>query len=90
MYVHQENLAVERLIRIQEVKCLTGLSVATIYRKIAAKQFPSPVALGTLARAWPLSEVQDWIAERIAERGLDPVRSAGGKANAVDSKALSR
>ena len=64
-----ENRPDERLIRIGEVKRLTGLSTATLYRKIAANDFPRPVALGALARAWPLSEVQDWIAGRIAVRG---------------------
>jgi prophage regulatory protein len=64
-----ENRPVERLIRIDEVKHLTGLSTATLYRKITANEFPRPVALGALARAWPLSEVQDWIAGRIAVRG---------------------
>jgi prophage regulatory protein len=58
----------ERLIRIDEVKRLTGLSTATLYRKIAANDFPRPVALGALARAWPLSEVQGWITKRIAAR----------------------
>jgi prophage regulatory protein len=60
---------VERLIRIGEVKRLTGLSTATVYRKISSNEFPRPVALGVMARAWPLSEVQDWIAGRIAVRG---------------------
>jgi prophage regulatory protein len=60
---------VERLIRIGEVKRLTGLSTATLYRKISSKEFPRPVALGALARAWPLSEVQDWIAGLISVRG---------------------
>jgi len=59
----------ERLIRIEEVKRLTGLSTATLYRKMAAKDFPRPVRLGAVARAWPLSEVLDWIAKRIALRG---------------------
>jgi hypothetical protein len=40
------------------------VSAATLYRKMAAKEFPKPVALGASTRAWPLSEVQDWIAER--------------------------
>jgi prophage regulatory protein len=66
---YNEDRPVERLIRIGEVKRLTGLSTATIYRKIAANDFPRPVTLGVLARAWPLSEVQDWIAARIAVRG---------------------
>ena len=63
------NRAAERLIRIGEVKRLTGLSTATLYRKISTREFPRPVQLGVVARAWPLSEVQDWIAERIAARG---------------------
>ena len=64
-----EKRPVERLIRIAEVKHLTGLSTATLYRKISTKEFPRPVQLGVAARAWPLSEVQDWIARRIAVRG---------------------
>ena len=69
--VKSESRAVERLIRFPEVKRLTGLSGATLYRQISAKEFPRPVQLGPAARAWPLSEVQDWIARRIAlrERG---------------------
>jgi prophage regulatory protein len=67
--IQSENRPVERLIRIAEVKRLTGLSTATVYRKISAKEFPRPVALGVMARAWPLSEVQDWIAGRIEVRG---------------------
>jgi prophage regulatory protein len=59
----------ERLIRIGEVKRLTGISTATLYRKISAKEFPPPVQLGVAARAWPLSEVQNWIAGRIELRG---------------------
>jgi len=65
---HAENHASERLIRIEEVKRLTGLSTATLYRKMAARDFPLPVRLGAVARAWPLSEVQDWIAKRMALR----------------------
>ena len=64
-----ENHLVERLIRIGEVKRLTGLSTATLYRKIAGKEFPRPVQLGVAARAWPLSDVQNWIAGRIELRG---------------------
>jgi prophage regulatory protein len=61
----------ERLIRIGEVKRLTGISTATLYRKISANEFPRPVPLGTAARAWPLSEVQSWIAGRIELRARD-------------------
>jgi prophage regulatory protein len=68
-HVQNENQPVERLIRIDEVKRLTGISTATLYRKISAKEFPRPVHLGLAARAWPLSEVQSWIADRIGLRG---------------------
>jgi prophage regulatory protein len=67
--VHHEPL--ERLIRIGEVKRLTGISTATLYRKISANEFPRPVSLGAAARAWPLSEVQSWIAGRIELRARD-------------------
>jgi prophage regulatory protein len=67
--IHHEPL--ERLIRIDEVKRLTGVSAATLYRKISTKEFPRPVRLGVVARAWPLSEVQSWIAGRIELRERD-------------------
>jgi prophage regulatory protein len=69
-HVQYENRPSERLIRIAEVKRLTGLSTATLYRKIAAKEFPRPVRLGVVARAWPLSEVQNWIATCMELRGV--------------------
>jgi prophage regulatory protein len=71
-----EHRVIERLIRIGEVKRLTGLSTATLYRKMSAKEFPRPVQLGAAARAWPLSEVQDWISERIAGRSVHERGSA--------------
>lgn len=71
--VQDENRPVERLIRIGEVKRLTGLSTATVYRKFSAEEFSRPVSLEVAPRAWPLSEVQGWIAGRIAARGGDNV-----------------
>jgi prophage regulatory protein len=60
---------VERLVRIDEVKTLTGLSTTSLYRKIGSNEFPRPVRLSAVARAWPLSEIQNWIAGRIEMRG---------------------
>jgi predicted DNA-binding transcriptional regulator AlpA len=71
--VQVEDRLVERLIRISEVKRLTGLSTATLYRKISAGDFPRPVQLGAAARAWVLSEIQSWIAKRIAQREIAPL-----------------
>ena len=42
--VQVEDRLAERLIRIGEVKRLTGLSAATLYRKIAGKRVPTPRA----------------------------------------------
>jgi prophage regulatory protein len=64
----QDQFPPERLIRIAEVKKLTGLSAASIYRKIADNKFPRQVSIGTAARAWPLSEIQNWIAKLVSER----------------------
>ncbi len=72
--VQGEDRPVERLIRIGEVKRLTGLSTATLYRKISTREFPRPVQLGAVARAWPLSDVQNWIAGRIELRGSNNVQ----------------
>ena len=43
--VQSESRVVERLIRIGEVKRLTGLSTATVYRRISVKEFPRPARL---------------------------------------------
>jgi predicted DNA-binding transcriptional regulator AlpA len=48
--VQNENSLVEWLIRIGEVKCLTGLSTATVYQKISVKEFLRPVRLGSSHR----------------------------------------
>jgi|TARA_B110000908_G_C10259985_1_gene458478 prophage regulatory protein len=59
-----------RLIRIDEVKSLSGLSRSYIYALAADGVFPKSVPLvpGGAARAWVYSEVQEFIDQRIAER----------------------
>lgn len=47
--------------RMVDLVCITALSRATLYRRIAEKKFPSPVHLGGRACGWPASEVQAWI-----------------------------
>lgn len=62
----------ERLVRIREVKELTGLSTSYIYALVADERFPKSVQLldGGVAKAWVLSEVTSWINQRIAARDL--------------------
>ena len=54
--------------RMPRVEGATGLKQSRLYELIAAGEFPRPVKLGPRASAWVSTEVQQWIAERIAER----------------------
>lgn len=58
-----------KLIKITEVMNVTTLSRATIYKYMASERFPKPVCLGGRAVAWVEEEIQDWIAQRVSERG---------------------
>jgi prophage regulatory protein len=55
----------ENLIRLSEVLRRVPYSRSTIYLKVARKEFPKPVSLGSRAVAWLESEVDNWIATRI-------------------------
>ncbi|WP_340618620.1 helix-turn-helix transcriptional regulator [Xenorhabdus entomophaga] len=57
----------ENLIRLPEVKRRTGYSKAWIYKLISAGAFPKQVKLGARSVAFIESEVDNWIAQRIAE-----------------------
>ena len=51
-----------RMLHIEEVMEMTGLSRATIYRKMGKGQFPRPLKLGDRAVRWRQSEVEGWLA----------------------------
>ena len=59
-----------KLIRLPETLAKTGLSRTRLYEAISRGEFPKPVKLGPNARAiaFPESEIDEWIAERIADR----------------------
>ena len=59
----------EILLRIDTVCTITGLSVPTVYRLMAQRDFPRPLKLTSHARAWKLSEIMNWIDNRERERG---------------------
>ena len=52
------------ILRLPEVMRLTGLGRSTIYRLLAAGQFPLPVQLSVRAVGWRRSDVDHWTAER--------------------------
>ncbi len=52
--------------RLPSVLARVGRSRASLYRDIAAGQFPSPVKLGARAVGWDVRAVDRWIAERFS------------------------
>jgi prophage regulatory protein len=58
----------ERLIRIDEVLHICGLSRSSLYATIQKGEFPAQVKLSKKASAWLYSEVQAWVTERAAQR----------------------
>jgi prophage regulatory protein len=60
------NTSPERLLRLKEVRALTGLGSSTLYRLIGQGRFPKQVhPLGNKLAAWRASEVHAWISERV-------------------------
>lgn len=56
------------LLRLVDVKARTGLSRSTLYAYMRENRFPSSVTISTRCVAWVESEIDQWIAERIASR----------------------
>ncbi len=53
-----------RIIRLDEVRHLTGLSDSSIVRREREGTFPHRVRLGPNSVGWLLDEVEAWIASR--------------------------
>lgn len=56
----------DRLLRLADVKHMTGLGRSSIYAAIQAKSFPAAVNLTAHAVAWRESDIDAWIAARPA------------------------
>jgi len=56
------------ILRLPDIKTITGLSRSTIYLRIAQGLFPKPVSLGARAVGWPATEVAAINAARISGR----------------------
>lgn len=52
------------ILRFPQVRERTGLSRATIYRRIRRGEFPVPLDLGGGQLGWAEEEVDRWVAER--------------------------
>lgn len=73
-----------RLMRIQEVLKLCGLSRATLYREIKLRSFPAPVKLSARSVGWLQDDVVRWLASRVAQRG--PAFQANRQVEPRDTK----
>lgn len=54
------------LLRLQQVKSITGLSKSTIYTRISEGTFPKQIPLGPRLVVWVESDIQKWIADQVA------------------------
>lgn len=61
-----------RILRLRDVETLTGRKRSSIYEDIAAGRMPRPLKLGPRAVGWLRSDIDAWLAERIAERATGP------------------
>jgi prophage regulatory protein len=57
-----------RILRWPEVVAMTGRGRTAIAEDIKAGLFPAPVPLGGTAVGFLVTEVEDWVAARVAER----------------------
>jgi len=54
-----------KILRLPELKDLTGLSRSTIYARISNEDFPAPISLGGRAVGWIEEDVMNWIEQQI-------------------------
>jgi len=55
------GVRMNRVIKISEVKELTTLSNASIYRLIKLGEFPKQLKLAERSSGWLLDEINDWL-----------------------------
>lgn len=65
----QPNLD-ERLLRLKEVKNITGLSTSGIYKLINEGKFPTQLKITEKSVAWSYQEMCEWIESKRKEREL--------------------
>jgi prophage regulatory protein len=56
------------ILRRRATEARVGLQKSAIYQRIKEGTFPKPVVLGPRSVGWISSELDAWVAQRIAER----------------------
>jgi len=54
-----------KLLRLPQVKSITGLSKSSIYARISEETFPKQIPLGPRLVVWVESDIQKWISEQV-------------------------
>ena len=73
--MEKESRKYDRILRWPEVHERIGLCHSQVYNLIKSKSasggalFPPPIKLGKRASGWLESEIEAWIADRVAARG---------------------
>lgn len=62
-----EEKVQSRILRLTEVKELTGLSRSTIYAYMKSGLLPKSLPLGARAVGWLESDIQNWINQKVYE-----------------------
>ena len=62
------NPSSNKVIKLKEVKYLTTLSTASIYRQIKHNSFPKQIKLGERSSAWFYEEIIQWLEEKRIKR----------------------
>jgi prophage regulatory protein len=57
----------QRILRLAQVRAVTGLGRSFIYQLQAQKQFPQRIKIGVRAVGWVEAEVLQWVTQRIAQ-----------------------
>ncbi|MBZ0103106.1 MAG: AlpA family transcriptional regulator [Thermoanaerobaculia bacterium] len=57
-----------RLLRRAEVERRTGLGRSSLYALMSCGDFPRPARLGARAVGWSEAEIEEWCAQRLADR----------------------
>lgn len=72
----QTEIASIQLLSLRDVLARTSRGKSALYEDMAGGRFPRPVSVGPARKAWVSTEVDEWIAARIAER--DAGRAGSG------------
>jgi prophage regulatory protein len=59
----------KRILRLQTVMDVTGLSRSSIYEKMAQGEFPKPVKLGPRSVGWIAGDIEEHLDQLAAKKG---------------------